>query len=47
MTETLKKSEELAELKELLIKNNVDISDMDDVISVAHCSVCCAVKNGG
>lgn len=41
------KSKELAELKELLIKNNVDISDMDDVISVAACSACCSSKNGG
>ena len=38
---------ELEELKELLEKNNVDISDMDDVISVAWCSHCCSLKNGG
>ncbi len=38
---------ELEELKELLEKNNIDISDMDDVISVAWCSSCCSLKNGG
>lgn len=38
---------ELLELKQLLAKNNVDISDMDDVISVAWCSSCCSLKNGG
>lgn len=38
---------ELAELKQILEKNNVDISDMDDVISTAWCSGCCAIKNGG
>lgn len=38
---------ELLELKQLLEKNNVDISDMDDVISVAWCSQCCSLKNGG
>ena len=37
---------ELEELKELLEKNNIDISDMDDVISVAWCSSCCSLKNG-
>lgn len=38
---------ELLELKQLLAENNVDISDMDDAISVAFCSQCCSLKNGG
>mgnify|MGYP004557551767 CR=1 FL=1 len=37
---------ELEELKQLLEKNSIDISDMDDVISVAWCSQCCSLKNG-
>lgn len=38
---------ELEELKKMLAENHIDISDMDDVISVAWCSSCCSLKNGG
>ena len=40
-------SKELEELKQMLENNRIDISDMDDVISVAWCSSCCSLKNGG
>lgn len=39
-------SKELEELKQMLENNRIDISDMDDVISVAWCSSCCSLKNG-
>ncbi len=39
--------EEVVELKKMLEENNIDISDMDDIISVARCSTCCSIKNGG
>ena len=38
---------ELDELKTALEEMGVDLSDMDDILSVAGCSSCCAEKNGG
>jgi len=37
----------LEELKSLLEENGVDLSDMDDILSVASCSACCSSHNGG
>ena len=38
---------ELGELKTTLEEMGVDLSDMDDILSVAGCSSCCDDKNGG
>lgn len=38
---------ETDELKALLIENNINLNDMDDILSVAACSQCCASGGGG
>ena len=35
------------ELKTLLTENNINLDDMDDILSVAACSQCCASGGGG
>ncbi len=38
---------ELNEIKSMLESNNVELSDLDNVLSVAICSACCAASSGG
>lgn len=38
---------EMNELKELLNENDIKLDEMDDVLSVAYCSQCCASGGGG
>lgn len=38
---------ELNEIKSMLESNNVELSDLDNVLSVAICSSCCAASSGG
>ena len=35
------------ELKQLLAENNINLDEMDDILSVAYCSSCCASGGGG
>ena len=38
---------DMNELKELLAENNISLDEMDDILSVAYCSSCCASGGGG
>lgn len=38
---------EMDELRMLLDENSINLDDMNDVLSVAYCSSCCASGGGG